>query len=121
MRLDEIHVNHLGVLKAVSLDEIPRLSVVHGGNGSGKTTLARFVRDTLLAADSLTTHRPDEQVIGSIQVADSRFRWNLSCHGTAAGQERTTVQLLDGSEGAGTLKPRFPEWVTHQVFHEVLC
>lgn len=121
MRLDEIHLNHLGVLKAVSLDEIPRLSVVHGGNGSGKTTLARFVRDTLLAADSLTTHRPDEQVIGSIQVADSRFRWNLSCHGTAAGQERTTVQLLDGSEGAGTLKPRFPEWVTHQVFHEVLC
>ena len=77
MRLNEILVNQLGVREDVSLNEIANLTVIHGGNGSGKTTLVRFVRDTFVSADSLTTHRPNEASVGSMQVSDSRHRWTL--------------------------------------------
>ncbi|MCH2203500.1 MAG: DUF4332 domain-containing protein [Fuerstiella sp.] len=121
MQLNDIYVNRLGVLKHLSLDNLPALSVIHGGNGSGKTTLARFLRDILLSADSLTTQHPDETNVGSIQISESHHSWTLSRSMSVTGNEQTTVQYDGSSERSATRKPGFPDWISDRVFQEILC
>ena len=123
MRLNEIHVNQSGVLQEFSVDSIPELSVIHGGHGCGKTTLVSFIADMLCCADLQTTQRPDETTIGSVRVSDSEsgHSWTLLRSVSADGNEKTSVQCDENSERSAVPKPCFPDWVSHQVFQEVLC
>ena len=74
MRLNAIHVHHHGVLGDVSLNEIPRLSVVYGGNGSDQATLVRFLKAVLMDADATDGVASDVQRIGSIQISDALWQ-----------------------------------------------
>ncbi len=121
MRLNEIHIDRLGVLENISLDNIPGLSVLRGDNRSSKTTLLRFLRNTLLSADSLNPRRPDETHVGSVRVSDLHHRWMLSRYQSVTGQQRTTLQYVDNTDPAVPLKSCFPSWVSDQAFQEILC
>jgi energy-coupling factor transporter ATP-binding protein EcfA2 len=120
MRLNEIYVNESGVLEDVALNNIPGLSVVHGGNGSGKTTLVRFLKAILLDADTPVASVPGATRIGSVQVSDSLHRWTLTRNRDMNGHESTTTQQTDRPDWSGTRTTRFPDWVSDQAFQEIL-
>ena len=121
MRLNEIHVNHFGVLEDVSLNAIPGLSVVHGGHGSGKTTLVRFLKAVLVDADATVASASDALRIGSVRISDSLHHWTLTRNRQINGHESTTTQQTDDPDSSGTRVTRFPAWVSDQTFQEIVC
>ena len=121
MQLNEIHIDRLGVLENVSLDNIPGLSVVRGENRNSKTTLVRFLINTLLSADSLEPRDPEETHVGSVQISDLHHRWTMSRCQSVTGEHRTTVRCADNTDRDVPLKSCFPGWVSDQAFQEILC
>lgn len=121
MRLNAIHVHHHGVLGDVSLNEIPRLSVVHGGNGSDQATLVRFLKAVLMDADATDAVASEVQRIGSVQISDALHHWTLTRNRQINGHESTTTQQTDCPDSSATRFTRFPAWVCDQTFQEIVC
>jgi len=121
VRLNDILVNNVGVLNDVRLAGIPGFSVIYGGNGSGKSTLVRFLNDTLLETGFFPSTRPGQVTLGSASLSDQHHHWELTRVEDGEGRQSTVTRHRNDIHWNGTLRQRFPDWVSDQAFQEILC
>ena len=121
MRLNNITVEDLGVLQNVQLDDLSALNVVYDGNGTGKSTLVKFLRQTLLSATVARDPNQSDAVLGSVTVSAGANRWDIiRCESSSSGYQ-TSVRHRDNPDWDGSLRARFPDWITDEVFEEIFC